>query len=239
MQNELFVFEQVGLQELSPIFEKYGIPTSTYSTTTKYDQTFESRKTIPLAVDVLILSGFNPTQADLIVRGMKNDEGQRISNGLSSCYHAYIIQTVVNTYLSRKMQETRFEVGFDLAHFPPEKLIKQFSLDKRETAWETPRHRKLRKERNETEPTLLFDIYQDADGNYYTVRTGRLGQWEYMGFVFNNPETAFKFVSWCLRQPDFKIKDVALLSNRYGGLDLESIKAYEAELEFIHTMGGE
>lgn len=219
---------------LKSIFREYDIPTAIvgdWSANTDWS----SRKIKLFAAAVLKEIGFTTTQAKWIAYGIPQKlikAEDCACHGLGKRYHSSIVNHLIDAYIARLINNnTKFNVGFDLAEFDHDAFVKQFNLSylgKIASVNSKKWHAK--------DPSFSlkeYNVWIDPQGNIYSTSDEKLGECNYHGFVFNDTETAFKFVRWCIKQEDFSIKEIDLLYNGFGGLSAVDMDSYNDEKELV------
>lgn len=214
-----------AIEQLTPLMILHNIPTNVFNS---IDRENEYPMANYFAKDVLSLCGLTDEQLNLVVDGInyKNVKADLENfSGWSESYSWYVLKYALDTYTDIMINhDMRISVGMKYPSFNPKQFIKKYNLTfiaSLQSAYGIEMSKKYPESSVQS-----YDVYTDPKGNVYSFQPNAIGLGGYSGFVFNDIETAFKFVKDFLNSKSRYVKDINMINNGLGGFDKNDIDYY-------------
>lgn len=144
------------------------------------------------------------------------------TNGITSMYDGYQIQSAILFADQYLKGETRIEVGMKYPTFSVKRFKKLFAIGEPV---------KVKYYTTSSGEDLYYDLYKDEKGNVFTFQVDGLGVGGYAGAVLVNETEAFKLVDFLCGSKSHYVKDLDIGRNGLGGLGIAEIDSRAAEFD--------
>lgn len=221
-----------NVNELEDLLTKHNLTMDMFN---EPDRTTEY--SIDIVPEILKLCGLTDAEIKMVVYGIESSTVKadiEYCSGWSESYPWYTIKNALDAYNDMVIKkDDRVEVGMKYPQFNAKQYVKKYNLSYvgRLECKHSMDHRSIYPDAT----IMMYDVYSDPLGNVYTFQPDRMGKGGYAGFIFNDKQTAFKFINDFLNSKTRYVKDINIISNGLGGFDKEDMDYYKERLNIIQV----